>query len=176
MILSDHWITEARAIIQHARHQMRLKMGSKRITIKCPSSTPYEEGKQLPASISYLQATDLICEGGTSVLAVIHEHDDRPSKQPGHPDEVNQILEVVQEAFKYLPPGLPPERGTPFTINTYAVHLLQGEATAVHLKRKIKLKLKLKTTWQKTGYVQIDHHMQLQPYLYRRKMAVYAYV
>ena len=142
VILGNTWLIKHCAILDHERHEMRLKMGSQRIKISCPSATHYEEGGQQPAFLNYLQARELIREGGTPILAVIREAEDE--EQHKHLGEVAQILEEYKEVFQDLPPGLPPDRGSPFIINTGDNAPVSGKGYRLTPKEKDQVESQIK--------------------------------
>lgn len=119
VILGNAWITQHSAILDHERHEMRLKHGAKRISIACPTTNLHAEGEQ-SGVINFLQARELIRDGGNPILATVRSAHADPagSDSPVHPPEVVQILDEYGDVFENLPPGIPPERGAPFTINT----------------------------------------------------------
>lgn len=125
VILGNAWIMHHSAILDHERHEMRFRHGAKRICLKIRERRSAKLGgkadssrePERPGVINFLQAQVLIRDGHTPILATIR--DSRSANDtPSHSPEVVEILDEYSDVFRNLPPGIPPDRGASFTINT----------------------------------------------------------
>ena len=145
VILGNSWILQHSAILDNERMEMRFRHGNKRIRIPCPKALPYEEGGEEPGLISFLQAEDMIREGAVPLLANIKSLAFPGMEFPGnHIPEVVEVLEEYADVFQSLPPGIPPERGAPFTISTGDKATVYGKGYRLTPKERDQVEAQIK--------------------------------
>jgi hypothetical protein len=98
----------------------RLQLGTKNSHSTARRSVLYLVGGGQPQAVrtlSFLQARRLIRKGCEPFLVTV-KGTDNPEPEEVVDPKVKHLMEEFKTVFDDLPPGLPPDRGAPFTVET----------------------------------------------------------
>ena len=143
VILGNTWIKVSEAVLDYNRMEMRFQVKSRVYTLTCRGAPLFAEGEQPPEStLTYLQAIAAIYDGGTPLLFNLRAVTPLQSSPPS--DATKRILQEYKDVFEDLPPGLPPTRGCPFSINTGENPPVSGRAYRLTPKEKEQAEAQIK--------------------------------
>jgi hypothetical protein len=99
---------------------MQITTRNKKFSFYCPEVSALLGGGGQPQAVrtlSFLQARRLIRKGCEPFLVTV-KGTDNPEPEEVVDPKVKHLMEEFKTVFDDLPPGLPPDRGAPFTVET----------------------------------------------------------